>query len=444
MIKKYTIVSLGCPKNLVDSERFVAIMESYGMIRTDVWEEANILLINSCSFIFNALEELNCLLADVIDATKKDITKIVVTGCVMNRGYEQLKDYYPEVDAWIPLKDFAAFENYLRENILPSLETPKRLSYTQRVHLEDGNYVYLRIADGCNNKCSYCMIPYIRGKQVSEPIETLIEEAKSMQEYGRELILIAQDTCSYGTDIYGKKALPELIEALHKETDYDWIRILYLHPDNFELQWTELWQKFPKLLPYFDIPIQQVSPKIIKAMNRRKSYQELKELFFHIQKEIPNAVFRTTLMVDYPNETKEDLELLEKFLSEIPFLQGGVFAYSPEAKDLKDNIYDEFDWKKSKKLMFAWEDKFYQIRNQLLEKYVGTIQSALIEDYDPYSEQYVGRLWFQAPEIDGCVYIDKLPADNNSLVEVEIVDVIGNEVMSIFHSNINSNKGITK
>jgi len=440
MIKKYTIVSLGCPKNLVDSERFVAIMESYGMIRTDVWEEANILLINSCSFIFNALEELNCLLADVIDATKKDITKIVVTGCVMNRGYEQLKDYYPEVDAWIPLKDFAAFENYLRENILPSLETPKRLSYTQRVHLEDGNYVYLRIADGCNNKCSYCMIPYIRGKQVSEPIEALIEEAKSMQKYGRELILIAQDICTYGTDLYEEKALPKLIAALHNQTNYDWIRLLYMHPDNFEREWTELWKKYPKLLPYFDIPIQQVSPEIIQAMHRKKSYNQLKELFQYIQKEVPDAVFRTTLMVDYPNETKEDLNLLDKFLSEVPILQGGVFAYSPESKDPKDNIYDEFNWKKGKSLMFDWEKKLNKKRQRHLEKYVGTIQPALIERYHPYSEQFIGRLWFQAPEIDGCVYIDKLPEDRSPIVNVEIVDVIGDEVMSIFHSNINCNK----
>lgn len=284
------------------------------------------------------------------------------------------------------------------------------------------------------------MIPYIRGKQISEPIEALIEEAKSMQKYGRELILIAQDTCSYGTDLYGEKALPKLIEALHNQTNYDWIRLLYLHPDNFEKEWTELWKKYPKLLPYFDIPIQQVSPEIIKAMHRKKSYKQLKELFQYIQKEVPDAVFRTTLMVDYPNETKEDLDLLDKFLSEVPILQGGVFAYSPESKDPMVNIYDEFDWKKGKSLMFDWEKKLNKKRQRHLEKYVGTIQPALVERYHSYTEQFTGRLWFQAPEIDGCVHIDNLPDDRSPIINVEIVDIIGDEIMSIFHSNINCNK----
>ena len=438
---KYTIISLGCPKNLVDSGRFVAIMESYGMQRTEEWEEANLILINSCSFISKALEELDYLLADIINTTDPEITKIVVTGCIMNRGYEEYKEHYNEVDTWIPLKDFAAFDKYLQDNYLPSQVTPKRLSYTERTHLEDGKYVYLRIADGCNNKCSYCMIPYIRGKQISDPIETLVQEAKQMQEYGRELILVAQDTCTYGTDIYGEKALPKLIEALHKQTNYDWIRILYLHPDHFDLEWTELWKKYPKLLPYFDIPIQQVSPKIIKAMNRKKSYQELKELFLHIQKEIPNAVFRTTLMIDYPGESKEDLELLDKFLAEVPILQGGVFNYSPESKNPKENAYTNRDRGKSQKMIFVWENKMSQKREQLLEKYVGTIQPALVERYDPISKQFEGRLWFQAPEIDGYTYIDELPETKSSIVEVEIVDIIGEDIMSIFHAELETPKG---
>lgn len=438
---KYTIISLGCPKNLVDSECFASIMESYKMQRTDAWEEANLILINSCSFILAALEELNSLLVDVINATDVRKTKIVVTGCIMNRGYEEFKESYREVDAWIPLKDFVAFDQYLQDSFLFPKVTPQKLSYKQRTHLEDGKYVYLRIADGCNNKCSYCMIPYIRGKQISEPIETLIEEAKQMQDYGNELVLVAQDSCSYGTDIYGEKALPKLIEALHNQTNYDWIRILYLHPDHFDLEWIELWKKYPKLLPYFDIPIQQVSPKIIKAMNRKKSYQELKELFLDIQNEIPNAVFRTTLMVDFPGETNEDLELLDTFLAEVPILQGGVFNYSPESKVVNDSIYAKYDWERGKNLMFTWEDKLNQEKEQLLEKYVGTVQPVLIEGYDPLSEQFVGRLWFQAPEIDGCVYIDELPETKSSIVNVEIVDVIGEDVMSIFHSEIETPKG---
>ena len=436
----YTFESLGCSKNLVDSERFITILKKYGLSESYYYYEADLFILNSCAFICEALDELNYLLCDIIDHTEDRDVKIIVTGCIMNRGYEDYKEGFPEVDAWIPLKDFAAFEKYLLDNILPSYIAPKRLSYKERTHLENGKYVYLRIADGCNNKCSYCMIPYIRGKQVSEPIEALIEEAKSMQKYGRELILIAQDTCTYGTDIYGEKALPKLIEALHNQTNYDWIRLLYMHPDNFESEWTELWKKYPKLLPYFDIPIQQVSPAIIKAMHRKKSYEQLKELFQCIQKEVPNAVFRTTLMVDYPNETKEDLDLLDKFLSEVPILQGGVFAYSPESKDPSVNIYDEFDWKKGKNLMFDWEDKLRKDRQKHLEKYVGTIQPALVERCQPYTEQFTGRLWFQAPEIDGCVHIDNLPEDRSPIINVEIVDIIGDEIMSIFHSNINCNK----
>ncbi len=175
-------------------------------------------------------------------------------------------------------------------------------------------------------------------------------------------------------------------------------------------------------------------------MNRKKSYQELKELFLDIQNEIPNAVFRTTLMVDFPGETNEDLELLDKFLAEVPILQGGVFNYSPESKVVNDSIYAKYDWERGKNLMFTWEDKLNQEKEQLLEKYVGTIQPALVERCQPYTEQFTGRLWFQAPEIDGCVHIDNLPEDRSPIINVEIVDIIGDEIMSIFHSNINCNK----
>lgn len=425
---KYLLLSLGCSKNLVDSEKFAAIMQAYGIKPTEYIDKADIVLVNSCAFLCSALGELDDTLFEILMETKGRKVKVIVTGCVTKRGLEEFKELFPEVNYWIALKDFAAFEKYLLRYVLPKGSSKKSISFDKRVKLQDGQFAYLRIADGCDNHCSYCTIPEIRGKMVSEPIENLVKEAKALQKYGRELVLVAQDTCMYGLDLYQEKALPRLIEALHDIPGFDWIRILYMHPDHFEYSWTELWHKYPKLLPYFDMPIQHVSDRIIHLMNRKKGYDQLKHLFDHIKTEVPNAVFRTTLMVGYPTETKEEYKLIEKFLQEVDILHAGVFAYSPEKEGTPYNPPEDFDWHKGEKLETALAMKIAKAKGEKMQRFVNTRQQVLIEGYDPLMEAFVGRLWFQAPEIDGIVYVDNLPSDSPLLVEVEVTDALADEL----------------
>jgi len=432
---KYIIESLGCAKNLVDSERFAGILQSQGFKEADDLDEADIIVVNSCAFLNASFAELDNTLSEILSETKRKKTKIVVTGCVMNRGLELFKEYFPEVNKWVPLKDFEAFSSYLTRYVLPKGTAPAKALTPKRVNLQEGQHVYLRISDGCENNCTYCMIPSIRGKLVSEPIEALVSEAKKLSKRGRELVLIAQDTCLYGTDLYGEKALPKLIAALHDIPGYDWIRLMYLHPDHFEPEWTELWKKFPKLLPYFEIPIQHVSDRIIKAMNRKKGYSELKELFEHIKKEVPNAVFRTTLMIGYPGETRQDRELITKFLSEVDILHAGVFGYSPEKEGTPYNPPEDFDWPGVEKLETELAVKISKAKEAKMQRYVGTIQPALVEGYSAEMNAFVGRLWFQAPEIDGFVYMEGKPPSNNPLVEVEITDALADELWAVFTPN---------
>jgi len=426
---KYYIESLGCAKNLVDSERFAAILEAYRFVRTEEVEEADLVLVNSCAFLIRSLGELDDTICDILSIIDRKRTKLVVTGCVMNRDYDEFKDMFPEVNKWVPLKDFEAFEKYLNRYVMPKGSPVVKTVPGKRSYLQGGQFAYLRIADGCDNYCSYCMIPSIRGKLTSETIETLVQEATKLTDKGRELVLIAQDTCMYGTDIYGRKALPELIAALHEIPGFDWIRVMYMHPDHFELEWTELWKKYPKLLPYFEIPIQHVKDNIIHDMNRQKGYTELKALFDHIRKEVPQAVFRTTLMVGYPGETKADRDLIRKFLKEVDILHAGVFGYSPEKEGEVYGLKPGFDWQKVEDYEISLAKWIAKEKETKMQRFVGTVQPALLEGYDPEMKAYIGRVWFQAPEIDGFVYIGGKPSMKHPVIQVEVLDALADEMV---------------
>lgn len=430
---QYFILSLGCAKNLVDTERFLAIMQSYGMQEALVLNESSIILVNSCAFLQSAMEELDQLLNSFFEYNDIGKAKVVVTGCITTRALKEFQELFPEVDAWIPLKNFTAFKKYLISHVLPKNAKQKALPESKRVKLEDDQHVYLRISDGCENHCSYCMIPSIRGKLVSVPIENLVAEAMAMAAESEELVIIAQDTCMYGMDLYGEKALPKLLEALCELDLYDWIRVMYLHPDHFELEWLQLWKKYPKLLPYFEIPIQHVSKRVIQSMNRQKSYDELKALFQDISQEIPEAVFRTTIMVAYPNETEADLKLLDQFLEEIDILHVGVFAYSPEKEcpGYDDTDYEDPRKDYAKNLELKYAKKFAHIKEEKMQRYVGTVQQALVEHYDRDTDSFLGRLWFQAPEIDGLLYIENRPLASNPFVNVEVTDALADELCGL-------------
>ena len=427
---QYYIESLGCAKNLVDSERFVAIMQSHGIQEALDPTEADLILVNSCAFLRKSLDEFDMVLSSIIDVVRYRKVKLIATGCVTTRALEEFQELFPEVDAWIMLKDFEGFEKYLLSQVLPKNSQSAKLQKGRRIKFQAGQHIYLRISDGCENYCSYCMIPSIRGKLVSEPIEKLVAEAIAMRSEGEELVLIAQDTCMYGMDIYGEKALPKLLEALCELDLYKWIRVMYMHPDHFDLQWLKLWKKYPALLPYFEIPIQHVSKHIIRSMNRQKSYDELKALFMGIKREIPEAVFRTTIMVGYPNETQNDLDLLDKFLEEVDILHIGVFSYSPEKEAYEGQDDDpRHDYIDSLELKYA--RKLAKLKEKKMQRYVGTVQQALIDEYDPEMDALIGRLWWQAPEVDGIISFDNMPEGDNPFVDAEITDALADELIGI-------------
>ena len=404
-IKTYHIESLGCAKNLVDSEAFAFLLQKHAYLTVEDGQELSLVLINSCAFLQDALEELGNILDYYQDLKEaKEIGQLWVTGCVMNRALEEFKAEYPCVDQWIGLKDFAAFESLLTgSKQLSSLEAD-----LHRIQVDPGFHAYLRISDGCSNHCSYCTIPSIRGPHKSVPIPVLVAEARALlQDSNRdisELIVIAQDSCSYGLDIYGRKALPELLHALHEIDGLKSIRIMYMHPDHFELSWLALWNELPKLLPFFEIPIQHSVTRILKDMGRKKGSRALEQLFHTIRQEVPAAVLRSTLICGYPSETEEEHEQMLSFLCKVKLDQVGVFSYSPEpgtkaylkAEQLEPTLINL----RHNQLLEMQE----RISEEMLHPFIGqTVQvliESVIEDADEGEYNASGRCWFQAPDLE--------------------------------------------
>lgn len=420
-MNSYYIESLGCPKNLVDSEVFASIFERAGYQRHPQPEGATIVLVNTCSFIFSALMEFEDVIEDLLLLKReKQIKQLLVTGCLMNRMIYDYQQMYPEVDAWLNLKAFGDLEKLLGLEPLPQ---------NPRAVVEPAYHRYLRISDGCSNHCSYCTIPSIRGELVSTPIEELIREAEALaadQEYPpQELIVVAQDTCNYGLDLYGRKALPELLEKLHAIPQFRWLRVLYLHPDHFEPSWLELWKRLPKLLPYFEIPIQHTHDRILKLMNRQKGRQQLLELFQGIGKEIPEAVLRTTLIAGFPTENRSEHLAQMKFIEQVPLMYLGAFNYSREEGTPAYDLKPQLPFRTIDRRCEALIAKAQDLAAPLIECYVGDDLEILIEDkFEEEPDTYVGRAWFQTPDIDGITYVHAPELKLGSIIRTRILDAI--------------------
>lgn len=418
----YYLESLGCAKNLVDSEICAAILERAGLSAADQPEGADLVLVNTCSFLEDSLLELDMVLCGLAALKRESaFARLWVTGCVMNRGLEEFRELFPEVDAWIGLKDFAALESRL------GLEPSENCS---RTPIQSGFHRYLRISDGCSNNCSYCAIPSIRGAMRSVPIDDLVHEAEALatdgQDVFQELVVIAQDTANYGMDLYGRKALPELLERLANLPHYRWIRVMYLHPDHFEASWLELWKKHPKLLPYFEIPVQHSEDRILKAMNRKKGRAELEELFATILRELPHAVLRTTVMSGFPGETRAEALALKDFVARIPFLHLGVFRYSREtgtpAFDLPEQVPARTAARRRDALLTLQNRR----REWMLEAGVGTSVEAIVEGLEDEEDEnsWIGRAWFQAPEVDGVLFFEDSGLQPGEIVRAKLLNVV--------------------
>ncbi|MCF7858726.1 MAG: 30S ribosomal protein S12 methylthiotransferase RimO [Candidatus Cloacimonetes bacterium] len=413
-MKKYIIISLGCSKNLVDSEVFAFITESACYQQTEDPAQAELIIINTCGFILDAKEEA---ISTILEAAELKSTgkckKMIVTGCFVKRYFEDIEKSFPEIDEIIQLKDFETYKKILN---IKSDEGRKLLTLP--------HFAYLRISDGCNNHCSYCAIPSIRGELKSISLEKLLENAKSLVDRGvKEIVLTAQDTAQYGIDLYGRQMLPELLEKLNEIKDLEWIRILYLHPAHISTLLIDTISSLPKVCKYFEIPIQHINNDILKSMNRKVTKKQIIGSIESIRSKIPEAVIRTTLITGYPGETEENFEELLEFIKLVKFERLGAFTYSREqdtpAFDLAEQVLEEVAEQRKDMIMALQQE----ISEEFLAGLVGKRIKVII-DKESTLEDYIleGRSYFDSPEIDGIVLITEGKAEPGDIVVVEITD----------------------
>jgi len=432
MNKKLYMISLGCSKNLVDSEVMLGLLEKDGYTVTEEPEDANLLLVNTCGFIGSAVKEaIDEILG--LGRYKKDdpAKKLVVTGCLVQRYGTELEKELPEVDLFIGTNNFHNIVDQLYGKKVPfplahSLEQAPFLmdSSIPRKVSTPSHRAYMKITEGCINRCSYCLIPDIRGKLRSRTISDLTTEARRLDAEGvKELTLVAQDLLAYGLDLEKQKNLIVLLKQLLSETDIPWIRLLYLHPARVNEELLHLMATNNRLVPYLDVPFQHVSDHILRLMNRPYTKVQLAKLMKTIRHILPPAALRTTMMVGFPGETEDDIAEMTDFLQEHHFDHLGVFAYANEegckAASLPGQIAEETKEERLRKIMELQAD----ISFAELQKHIGSVEQVLVEGLSKESDLLLeGRTRYQAPEIDGCVYITRGTVEPGALVDVTITE----------------------
>lgn len=429
---KIGMISLGCPKNQVDAEHMLALMDSEGWEIVDYVDGCDAVIVNTCGFIDDAKKEAIENILDMVELKKEGvISKIIVTGCLAQRYKDEIVKEIPEVDAVIGIGAngdiIKTVEEVMSgvdtiENYPPQCDLPLE---GQRILTTPQYWAYLKIGEGCSNRCTYCTIPSIRGNMRSRSMENVIDEAKQLAESGvKELILIAQDTTSYGLDLYGELKLPELLNELCKIDSIEWIRLLYCYPDRITDELIETMKNQEKVVNYIDLPLQHADDKILKAMNRRGDQALIRNVISKLREEIPDVVIRTTFIVGFPGEGEEEFETLAEFVNEIEFDRLGVFTFSPQegtpAFDMEDQVDDDIKTRRGEVIM---QDQ-YSIMEEKNNEKIGKTYRVVVEDYDGYSDSYTGRTYMDAPEIDGLVkFTSHKDLDIGDFVDVEIFDV---------------------
>ena len=412
---RITFISLGCDKNLVDSEKMLSGMQDAGYIVTDNVSEADVAVINTCCFIHDAKQEsIDTILETAGFKTSGKLKYLIVTGCLASRYSKEITEAIPEVDAVLSSSASDELDAVIRKLVKGSLEykiIEKNKDHepewkSRRLHNTLKNYAYLKIADGCNKHCTYCVIPGIKGKYRSSDFESVVAEAKDAVAKGKnELILIAQETTLYGTDLYGKKRISELLRTLNEIDGLEWIRLMYCYPEEIDDELVSALKECDKVCKYIDMPIQHISDTVLKNMGRRTNGRDIKNIIKLLRKEIPDISIRTSLITGFPGETEEDHEALLKFVKEIKLDRVGVFTYSKEentpAAKMKPQILKKTKEKRRKELMLAQQEVVFG-KNRELE---GTTQKVVIEGFLPEEGVYVGRTFRDAPDVDGCCFV---------------------------------------
>lgn len=424
-------ISLGCSKNLVDTEIAIGIFKNkkYNIVNNP--KEADIIVINTCGFIESAKEEAINTILEMAEYKKHKCKYLIAMGCLVERYKNELEKSLPEVDLFIKFSDYNEFEHKIdklinNETCEEEKDFNRLDNYLDKVITTGTKTAYLRIAEGCSNRCTYCAIPYIRGPLVSRKFEDIIEEAKSLALHGyEEIIVIAQDTTKYGIDLYGKTRLAELLNEISKIDGIRWIRFLYAYPETITDELIQLVKENEKICKYFDIPLQHISDSVLKRMNRKSNSKSIHELIEKIKKEIPEAILRTSLIVGFPGETQKDFEKLYDFVKETKFDRLGVFMYSKEdgtpAEKLPNQIHGNTKKSRYNKIMNLQQ----QISRQNLEKRIGKTYETLVENKTFDNKYWIGRTKMDIPEMDGVIYIKN---DNNQdlinkFVNCKIIDI---------------------
>lgn len=407
-------ISLGCDKNLVDSEVMLGLLDKKGYQIVDSEEDADIIVVNTCCFIHDAKEESIQTILEMAEYKKEGKLKaLIVTGCLAQRYQQEIIDEIPEVDAVLGTTSYdhivEAVEEALAGNGHVVLEDVDALPDVKEKRLvtTGGHYAYMKIAEGCDKHCTYCIIPKLRGNYRSVPMEKLLAEAKTLADQGvKELILVAQETTVYGKDLYGEKSLHKLLRELCKISKIQWIRILYCYPEEIYDELIQTIKEENKVCHYLDLPIQHASDAVLKRMGRRTSKAQLVEIIEKLRKEIPDISLRTTLITGFPGETQEQHEELKDFVDEMEFDRLGVFTYSPEedtpAATMTEQIPEEVKEDRQAELMELQQE----IAFDLAEDMVGREVLVMIEGKVADENAYVGRTYKDAPNVDGLIFIN--------------------------------------
>ena len=411
---KIFCVSLGCDKNLVDTEMMLGLLNKDGYTFTDDEHEADVVVVNTCCFIGDAKEESVNTILEMAELKKEGRCKaLIVTGCMAQRYKQEILDEIPEVDGILGTSTYDEISNVLKKvlggsrescfhdlNALPNVEVP-------RVVTTGGYYAFLKIAEGCDKRCTYCIIPDLRGSYRSVPIERLIKEAQELADQGvKELILVAQETTVYGQDIYGEKSLHKLLKELCQIKGIRWIRLLYCYPEEIDDNLIQVMKEEPKICHYLDLPIQHASDAILKRMGRRTSKQQLIDTITKLRKEIPDIALRTTLITGFPGETQEQHEEVMEFVDEMEFERLGVFTYSPEedtpAATMPDQIDEEVKEDRQADIMELQQEIVFDQAEDMIGKEVLVMIEGKVAD----ENAYVGRTYRDAPNVDGLIFVN--------------------------------------
>ncbi len=430
---KVGFVSLGCPKNQLDTEVMLHELYEEGFEIVSEEIEADVIVINTCAFIESAKQESIDNIIDIGWLKKnRELKAIVVTGCLAERYRDEIFKELPEVDALLGVGSI----HHIAEAVRAAVNGKKYSSYEDKNEVKLGGeriittpeyYAYLKVAEGCDNRCTYCAIPSIRGRFRSRPMEELIEEAKTLEEIGvKELVVVAQDTTRYGKDLYGEYKLAELLHRISKETSIPWIRILYCYPDKITDELVEEMKNNPRIVKYIDMPIQHISDPVLKAMNRHGNGDTIREAVKKLRDNVPGIIIRSTLIVGFPGESEEDFTALCEYVKEAKFDRLGAFPFSREedtpAYDMDGQLDEQTKQDRYDIIMRTQGD----ITDEQNEAKIGQTLQILCEGYDPVSEAYYGRSSMDAPEIDGKVYFraPKNSVEEGQFVQVKITEAV--------------------